>query len=401
MGILEQPADGNLKAIGVGVLGYGSMGRAHSAAFVRLRHAFWPPLLEPRLIAVAARDEGKVSDLASRFGYTTWYTRWQDMVADSRIQLFDNTGPNYMHAEPCIAAAKAGMHVLCEKPLARNTEEARTMLAAVQAAGVTHMVGFNYRFLPAVRLAKQILEEGRLGKIVHFRARYLQSSLADPSFPYRWRSNRDLAGAGVLGDLGSHIVDLARFLVGEPVHVSGSTSIFIDRRPVEGDPSRTAEVTSDDAFHAVVEYENGATGVLEASKMCLGSPNRLEFEVNGVDGSLRFSLERLDELQVYLRKDEDSRLAGFRSVDVTGADHPFMAHWWPRHPLGWDQTFVHSVAHMMSAIAGEGTIEPYGATFEDGYKAVVVCDAIAASAERGTRVRIDYGLSANAQTARD
>ena len=387
---VDRRVDESTRTIGVGMLGYGMMGRAHSSAFLRLPHAFWPLPISPRLVAVAARSAEKVADMAARFGYTVWYERWEDLVADERVELFDNGGPNHLHAEPCIAAARAGKHVICEKPLARNAGEAHRMLEAVRAAGVKHMCGFNYRFLPAIRLVKQIVEEGRLGRILQFRARYLQSSLADPAFPFRWRMDRDLAGSGVVGDLGSHIVDLARFLAGEPTGVLGRMATFFDRRPREDDPTRFERVTTDDAFQALVEFENGATGVLEASKVALGNLNRLELEVNGTEGSVRFNLERMNELEVYFRKDEGSSLAGFRQVNVTNVGHPFATNWWPRHPLGWEQTFVHELAHLLDAIAGRSEIAPYGATFEDGYRAAVICDAILTSAESGSRVKVEY-----------
>ncbi len=376
--------------IGIGILGYGSMGRAHSSAFRRLPQFFAPLPLEPELVGVAARSREKVADLAHRFGYLSAYQSWQDLLADDRVQLFDNVGPNHLHPEPCIAAARAGKHVLCEKPLARNAAEARQMLEAVREAGVVHMCGFNYRFLPAVRLAKQVIEEGRLGRIFHFRARYQNPALADPSFPLIWRMDRELAGTGALGDLGSHIVDMARFLVGEPTAISGAATTFIRERPLQGDPSRLGPVTTDDAFQAMLEFENGATGMLEASKLCLGSQNRLEFEVNGSEGSLQFNLERLNELQVYLREDERSGLAGYRTIQVNSANHPFASHWWPRHPFGWDHAFVHEMACLLEAVAGTGQIAPYGATFEDGYRAAVICDAILASAERGSKVSVRY-----------
>jgi len=386
----ESGPQGKPRAIGIGILGTGMMGRAHSAAYRRLGHAFWPLPLAPRLVTVAGRNAQKAAELAVRFGYESTCSRWEELIADPRVELFDNSGPNFLHAEPCIAAAKAGKHVFCEKPLARNALEARRMLQAVQAAGVRHMCAFNYRFLPAIRLAKQVIQEGRLGRLLQCRLRYLQPSLADPSFPLRWRLDRELSGSGVLGDLGSHITDLMRFLVGEPVAVTGSLSRFFDQRPLEGDPSRIGQVTTDDAFQAMVEFPGGATGLLEASKVCLGSKNRLELEVNGAEGSLRFNLERMNELEVYLREDEKAGLGGFRAVNVTEASHPFAARWWPRHPLGWDQTFVHEVACLLDTIAGQGEVAPYGATFEDGYRAAVICDAIAASAERGVKVAIDY-----------
>jgi predicted dehydrogenase len=374
--------------IGIGMVGMGSMGRAHCSAFRRLSQVRTGAT--PALIALACRSAEKGSAFAARFGFAEWRDRWQDLITDSRVNLLDNTGPNGLHAEPCIAAARAGKHVFCEKPLARNAAEALEMLTAVRTAGVVHMCGFNYRFLPAVRLAKQLLAEGRCGRLLQFRARYLQSSLADPTFPFRWRSDHAHAGHGVLGDLGSHLVDLACFLVGEPVRVSGSLATFVTERPLEDAPDRRLPVTVDDAFQAIVEFAGGASGVLEASKVCLGSKNRLEFEVNGTDGSLRFTLERMNELEVYLRSDEATPLAGFRRVNVTDAAHPFVAQWWPRHPLGWDQTFVHEIGCLFDAIEGREAIAPYGATFEDGYRAAVICDAIAVSAERGSPVDIAY-----------
>jgi len=332
-----------------------------------------------------------VADFAGRFGYDRWCRGWEELLADERVELFDDTGPNYLHAEPCIAAAKAGKHVLCEKPLGRNAAEARRMLEAVQAAGVRHMCGFNYRFVPAIRLARQILEEGRLGRIYHFRARYQNPAFVDPSLPLAWRMDREMAGSGALGDLGSHIVDLARFLVGEPVAVTGATTTtFVTERPLAGDPSRSGPVTTDDAFQAMLLFGNGATGTLEASKMCAGSQNRLELEVNGAWGSLQFNLERLNELRLYLREDEKVGLGGFRTIQVNSANHPFAARWWPRHPLGWDHSFVHEMSHLLEAIASNGEVAPYGATFEDGYRAAVICDAILASAERGSRTKIEY-----------
>jgi predicted dehydrogenase len=382
--VAEQSGSG----IGIGMVGMGSMGRAHGSAFRRLPQV--RAGATPALIALACRSAEKGPAFAARFGFAQWRDRWQDLIADDRIDLLDNTGPNGLHAEPCIAAARAGKHVLCEKPMARSGAEALRMLEAVRAAGVIHLCGFNYRFLPAVRLARQLIAEGRCGKIMQFRARYLQSSLADPEFPFRWRSDREHSGHGVLGDLGSHIVDLARYLIGEPVRVAGSLATFFTERPLEGAPERRLPVTVDDAFQAIVEFAGGATGVLEASKVCLGSKNRLEFEANGTEGSLRFMLERMNELEVYLRSDESTPLAGFRCINVTDAAHPFVAQWWPRHPLGWDQTFVHEIGCLLDAIEGRGGVAPHGATFEDGYRAAVICDAIAASAERGSPVDIAY-----------
>jgi predicted dehydrogenase len=382
------------RTLGVGILGYGMMGRAHSSAFSRLPPFFQTLPVQPRLVAIAGRNQTKTAELGERFGYDTAYGSWQDLIADDRVQIFDNTGPNHLHLEPCISAARLGKHVLCEKPLARNAEEAFRMLRAVEDAGVVHMCGFNYRFIPAVRLAKQLLDAGKLGRIFHFRARYLQPSLVDPAYPFKWRMDREQAGAGVLADMGSHIIDIARFLIGEPNTICGATATFIEERPREGDATHTSKVTVDDAFQAMVQFDNAAMGVLEGSKMALGSQNRLEFEVNGSDGSLQFDMERMNELRVYLREDERAGLAGFRDIVVTGADHPFMSSWWPRHPIGWEQTFIHEMAHLMNAIGGNGKVAPFGATFEDGYRAAVISDAILASAESGSKVKVEYRASA-------
>lgn len=383
-------SEGTPAEVGIGILGYGSMGRAHAAAFQRLPHVFWPPPLRPRLVAVCGRTTGKVDDFARRFGVARVYPTWEEVLADPEVEVFDNTGPNASHLEPCLAAAKAGKHLICEKPLARNADEAWQMLAAAGAAGVRHTTAFVYRFVPAVRLARQLLQDGALGRIYHFRARYLQAGHADPETPWRWRHQRELAGTGVLGDLGSHVVDLARFLVGEPESVGGALATYVHQRPMESNPGQLGTVETDDAFAASVTFRNGAIGTLEASKVCWGRWNNLQFEVNGERGSLAFDLERMNELEVYLEEDRRRGLGGFRRVHVNEPGHPFAEHWWPRHPLGWDTLFVYQVHHFLAAVAGQGEVAPLAATFADGYRAAVVCDAVAASAASGKRVPIEY-----------
>lgn len=378
------------KPLGVGVLGYGFMGIVHSSALLRLPQLFPDIGLSPQLVAMAGRDAEKLTQVAGRFGYTRLYRDWEQLVADPDVGLLDNSGPNYLHAEPCIAAARAGKHLLCEKPLARSATEAWRMLEAAQSAGVVHMCGFNYRFVPAIRLARQVIAEGSLGKIFHFRAHYLQPSLVDPSTPVRWRMSQEQSGYGVLGDLGSHIVDLARFLVGEPASVSGCMATFTAQRPARWGEAASQPIATDDSFQALVQFHDGATGTLEASKMCLGSNNRLELEVNGSEGTLRFNLERLNELQLYLKRDSGAGLDGFRTINSFGPDHPWFDRWFPNHPLGWEHSFVHEMAHLLGAIAGKTTVAPLGATFEDGYRAAVICDAIAASARTGSSVKVDY-----------
>ncbi len=387
-GEMRGTARAEIPEIGIGMLGYAFMGKAHSHAFKSLAYMIYPPPAIPRLVAICGRDEGAVREAARRYGYEAHYTDWRALVADERVQVFDNGGPNHLHAEPCIAAAEAGKHVLCEKPLARTGAEGKRMLEAVTRTGVKHMVAFNYRFVPALRQARDLIAAGTLGEIRHFRARYLQDWLTDPAAPRTWRLEGESAGSGAIGDLGSHIVDLARFLVGEPRRVSATTRTFVHERPLPGS-ARRAPVEVDDAFAAVVEFAGGATGTLEASRVAAGRKNHLALEINGTEGSIAFDLERLNELEVYAQAEDRKEARGFRRILVTGPDHPFGTHWWPPgHLLGWEHTFVHELAHFLHAITTGGPVGPDGATFEDGYRAAVVCDAIAESARTDRPVEV-------------
>lgn len=382
-------ATGETPEIGVGMLGYAFMGKAHTNAFKKIPYMVYPPPAIPRLVMVAGRSEDAVKEAAKRYGYESYTTDWKKMVSDDRIQLFDNGGPNDAHAEPCIAAAAAGKHILCEKPLARTTQEAATMLEAVQKANVKHMVAFNYRFVPAIRQARQLIESGALGEIYHFRAVYLQEWITDPNFGMIWRLDKNTAGSGALGDLGAHIIDLARFLVGEPRRVSALTQTFIKQRPQPGGGMGT--VTVDDAFVSVLEFENGALGTLEASRFCPGRKNHQVLEINGSKGSLQFNLERLNELEVFWKGEQPRETQGFHNVLVSEAYHPFWENWWPQgHMIGWEHTFVHEITHLLDAIVNNKEVAPYGADFMDGYKNAVICDAILQSAETGRHVSITY-----------
>ncbi len=375
--------------VGVGMLGYAFMGKAHTNAYKTLPYMIYPPPAVPRLVAVAGRNEEGVQEAARRYGYERSYTDWRAMLQDPDVQLFDNVGPNDQHAEPSIAAAEAGKHIICEKPIARNAAEARRMLDAVNKAGVKHMVAFNYRFVPAIRYAYDLIQSGALGEIYHFRAVYLQEWIADPNFGMVWRLDKATAGSGALGDLGAHIIDLGRFLIGEPKSVMAMTRTFIPDRPT-GDGG-TAHVDVDDAFEAVVQFANGAVGTLEASRFCPGRKNYEVFEINGSKGSLRFNLERFNELEVYWRDAPVKGSEGFTQVLVTESYHPFWSHWWPHgHIIGWEHTFIHELTHLLDAIVNNKDVAPLGATFEDGYRNAVICDAILQSAQEGRRVDIAY-----------
>jgi predicted dehydrogenase len=364
--------------IGVGMIGYAFMGKAHSNALHKLAYMAWPPPLRPRLVAIAGRNAQAVQEAAARYGYERGVTDWRELVADDSIGLLDNGGPNDLHAEPSVAAAEAGKHVICEKPLGRTADESYEIWQRVAATGVKHMCAFNYRFVPAVRLAREMLEAGELGEILHFRGRYLQE-WGDTTEDL-WRFDPAAAGSGALGDLGAHVVDLARYLVGEIRTVSGLTRTFMPGRGV------------DDAFEAAVEFEAGAVGTIEATRFATGRKNALTWEINGSRGSVAFDLERLNELQVYLRDSQPgARAQGFRTVLVSEADHPFWQWWWPHgHIIGWEHTFVHELHHLLSAIAEDGEVGPHGATFEDGYRAAEVCDAIVRSGETGARQELAY-----------
>ncbi|MGZ3600435.1 MAG: Gfo/Idh/MocA family protein, partial [Ktedonobacterales bacterium] len=281
--------------------------------------------------------------------------------------------------------------ILCEKPLARSTAEARQMLDAVRGKPIKHMVSFNYRFVPAIRQAYELIRSGALGRIYHFRAVYLQEWIADPQFPRVWRLDKATAGSGAMGDLGAHIIDLARFLVGEPRTVMGQTRTFVTERPLPDGSGKMGPVDVDDAFEAIVEFENGAAGTLEASRFCPGHKNYEMLEINGENGSIRFNLERFNELEVFWKDSEPQTTRGFTDVLVSEAYHPFWQHWWPQgHIIGWEHTFIHEIAHLLEAIVKDTDIAPYGATFEDGYRNAVICDAILESAREGRRVEVVY-----------
>ncbi|MDI9549766.1 MAG: Gfo/Idh/MocA family oxidoreductase [Chloroflexota bacterium] len=384
-------AAGDIPEIGVGMLGYAFMGKSHTNAYKTIPYMMYPPPAIPKLIAMAGRNEQAVALAAQRFGYAKYYTDWRDMMADDEVQLFDNGGPNNAHAEPSIAAAQAGKHILCEKPLARTAEEAKTMLDAVQKAGIKHMVAFNYRFVPAVRQIRKLIDAGALGRIYHFRAVYLQEWIM-PHYntPMIWRLQKSEAGSGALGDLGAHIIDLGRYLVGDVKSVSAMAKTYIEERP-KADGSGMGRVDVDDAFVAAVEFQNGAIGTLEATRFAAGRKNALGLEINGEKGSIRFDLERLNELEVFWNDDEPKETRGFHHVLVSEPYHPWWENWWPQgHIIGWEHTFIHEITHLLDCIVNDKDVAPIGADFEDGYRAAVICDAILESAASKRQVDCKY-----------
>ncbi len=383
-------AEGKAPEIGIGMLGYAFMGKAHSNAFKKLPYIMYPPVAVPRLVGIAGRNKDAVQEAAKRFGYEKAYTNWRTMLKNDNIHVFDNGGPNDAHAEPSIAAAEAGKHVFCEKPLARTAKEAAKMVEAVEKAGVKNMVAFNYRFVPAIVQAKKLIESGALGRIFHYRAVYLQEWIIDPNFPKVWRLDKKVAGSGALGDLGAHIIDLGRFLVGEPRKVSAMTKTFIEERPLP-DGSGTGKVDVDDAFIALMEFENGAIGSVEASRFCQGRKNHEVLEINGEKGSIHFNLERMNELNVFYAGEDPRETRGFHNALISESYHPYWENWWPHgHMIGWEHSFVHEFHHFFDAIVNNKPVAPWGATFEDGYRNAVICDAIIKSAQSGRTVDVKY-----------
>ncbi|WP_324758256.1 Gfo/Idh/MocA family protein [Haloarcula sp. GH36] len=362
----------------IGVLGYRFMGKAHANAFARLPMFFEDaPALNRDVIV--GRDEDALAEAADRLGFDRYATDWREVVDD--VDVFYNLGPNHVHREPTVAALEAGTPTFCEKPLAPTLDDAEAMADAAADAGVPAGIAFNYRFVPAIQYAKGLIEDGELGEIHHFRGRYLQDWLVDPEAPWSWRNDAEMAGSGALGDLGAHTVDLARFLIGDIDRLSGHLTTFVDERPVEGG-DETRPVTVDDAYSAQVEFENGTVGTLEASRFANGHKNDHTIEIQGSKGSLRFSLERLNELELL---SEDSR--GYETILVTDESDPYVDHWWPPgHVIGWEHTFVHENYEFLSSVAAGSEYEP---DFADGLAVQRVLDAVERSDEHGEWVSVE------------
>ncbi len=370
-------------ALGVGMVGYSFMGRAHSQAWRTAPHVFDLPLA-PRMVAIAGRSAEGVEAARAELGWDLGVTDWRELLERDDIGLVDICTPGDSHAEIAIAALDAGKHVLCEKPLATGVAEGEAMVAAAEraaAGGVKAMVAFNYRRVPALAFARELIAAGRVGEIRHVRAVYLQDWIVDPEFPLVWRLQAEHAGSGALGDIGAHIVDAAQFLLGEDITgVSGLTETFIEERPLP-DASARGPVTVDDAALFVARFAGGAVGTFEATRFATGRKNGLAIEVNGSLGSLRFDLERLSELELYDARDE-AETQGFRRILVTEATHPYMDAWWPPgHLIGWEHSFTHEVRDLVVAIADGSDVRP---TFADGLQVERVLAAVVASAQSGS-----------------
>lgn len=381
------------RTLGVGMIGYAFMGAAHSQAW-RTAPRFFDLPLTPRMRVLAGRDPGGVKAAAERLGWEQTVTGWPELIERDDVDLVDICTPGHTHAEIAIAALDAGKHVLCEKPLANTLAEAEAMVAAAERAaarGVRSMVGFTYRRVPAVQLARQLVADGRLGELRHVRVQYLQDWLTDPQAPLTWRLDKQLAGSGALGDIGSHAVDLAQFITAERVTgVAATLETFVSERPYPaGGPSgglvtaageTRGPVTVDDAAVFLGRLSGGALGVFEATRFATGRKNALRIEVNGSRGSLAFDFEDMNVLQ-FLDAEDD--VQGFRRVQVTEPDHPYIAAWWPAgHGLGYEHAFTHQVVDLVDAISAGTDPAP---SFADGLAVQRVLDAVERSAADDSR----------------
>lgn len=378
-----------MKEIRVGMIGYGFMGKAHSNAFAQVTHFFDVPY-KPVLQAVCGRDEAKVKEFALQWGYASYETDWRRLIERKDIDLIDICVPNELHAEIAIAAAQAGKMVLCEKPLARTGTEGEKMVEAVEKAGVANMVWYNYRRVPAVSLAKVLIDEGRLGRIFHYRAKFLQDWTINPELPQGgralWRLDVKAAGSGVTGDLLAHCIDTALWLNGPILKVCAMTETFVKQRKhvLTG---KIETVGIDDACAFLARFANGALATFEATRYARGHKALYEFEINGERASIAWNLHDLHRLAWFDHKDE-GKLRGWRSIHVTdnSGEHPYMNHWWvPGLQIGYEHTFIHQVADFLNALAQGKSTSP---TFKEALATQYVCDAVLESARIGQWVEV-------------
>jgi predicted dehydrogenase len=383
-----------MKTMNVAIIGTKFMGKAHSNAWLNAPR-FFDMGIKPVLKVACARNEQDLRAFAETWGWQETETDWRKVVERADIDIVDISVPNHMHYEVAMAAAEAGKHIFCEKPLALTLEQAQEMYDAAEQAGIVHYLNHNYRRCPAVRLAKQLIDVGKFGRIFHWRGAYLQDGIVDPNFPLTWHLRKETAGSGPHGDLNSHSVDLARYLVGDIKSVSAMMTTFIKERPLPGEGAATfsagesgasemGEVTVDDASFMLAEFENGALGSFEASRFAPGRKNFNNFEIYGSKGSILFNLERMNELQ-FFQRDDPANAQGFRTIIATeGGQHDYIANWWPPgHIIGYEHEFHHAVVDFMKAIEDGTVIEP---NFCDGVKEMEVLSAAQISAETGARV---------------
>jgi predicted dehydrogenase len=382
------------------MIGCGFMGKAHSNAWRQATH-FFPLKADLEMHTVCGcRGEAKVvvPNAVAKWGFNHGSTNWRDVVKNPEIDIVDIVAPNHVHAQIAIEAAKNGKHILCEKPLAMNSKECLEMIKAVKKAGVVHMVNQNYRRVPAIAFARKMIDEGALGTIYHFRARYAQDWIVDPKFPLVWRLRKSVSGSGTHGDICAHIIDMGRYLVGEFKEVCGLMHTFIKKRPIEDKNARQGglggtaaqkmgAVTVDDTSLFIGRFQNGAIANLEATRFALGRKNNITWEINGSKGSLYFDFEDMNRLKFFDNENPADR-QGFRDIIVTqpGGLHPYVGQWWPPgHIIGYEHTFVHAVSDFLNAVVDGKSVQP---TFEDGLRNEMVLEAVERSAKTRQWVKV-------------
>ena len=359
------------RQINIGLVGTKFMGKAHSNAWMKAPFFFDTPVT-PVLHTACSRNESQRSKFVDQYHWKKGEASWEKVMESKDIDLIDICTPNDLHMPVALAAAGAGKHILCEKPMARNSAEAEEMYRAVKKAGVVHMMIFNYRFVPAIALAKEFIAKGKIGEVRHFNAVYYQDWLTDPEFPITWRHDAEASGSGAHGDMNAHIVDLGRFLVGEFRSVSGIQKTFIKERPLSSGEGR-GKVTTDDATSFLATFSNGALGSFLATRLAPGRKNFLRLEIFGSKGSLGFNLERMNELEYY-EASGDAAGQGYKNILVTDAAHPYIKAWWPPgHIIGWEHTFVHQVSELLEGIGDKKAVTP---DFYDGLRCQQVLDAV-------------------------
>jgi predicted dehydrogenase len=372
----------------IGLIGTGFMGRAHSNAYGQVGK-FFDHQVTPVQAAVCARDPARLEAFAARWGWASTETDWRALLRRDDIDVIDICTPNNTHCEIALEAAKAGKIIICEKPLAVNGEEARKMTQAVEKAGRPTMVCFNYRRVPAIALAKKLVEESRLGRLFHYRAKYLQDWTMSPKLPQGgqtlWRLDAATAGSGVTGDLLAHSIDLALWMAGPIAQVTAMTETFIKERRLQDDPGTVKPVTIDDACAFLARFVNGALGTFESTRYARGRKNQNTFELNGEHASIAFDLENAHLLEYYDHAD-DTLSRGFRTIQVWDGEHPYMKHWWvPGCGIGYEHTFIHQISDFISGIEQGMKLVP---DFRDGLETQLVCDAVLESARTGSWVKV-------------
>jgi len=379
------------KEIGIGIIGAGFMGKVHSNAYKTIEYIYNDRGFCPSLEYLGSVTEEDAKENAQRYGYKKSCAGWNQIVDDPKVSVVDVSLGDRLHMQASLDAIKAGKHVICEKPLAPTAKEAKQMMTAAEKAGIKNMCGFSYRFIPAVIYAKQLIDEGAIGEIYNFNGRYYQDAGSDPNRPAEkvWYA-MGAKSTGVARGVGSHIIDMSRFLMGEVISVCGRTDTF-NRTRKSG--NGIIEVKCDEMMSAIVEYESGASGIITASAIASGRKNQIQFDIYGTLGSISFDIEHINYLNVFIRDNNKFGVSGFERVDVTQRDlnHPFADIWWPAgHGIGWEHGHINELAHFLQCVANDEDVAPYGATFEDGYKAAAIIEAIEQSQASGKKIKMVY-----------